>query len=234
MIVSKIWISAPLLAAAALLSACDKEKSETAEPHGEEMGTEVSGATFKEGRGLKFMPESAAAIGLKTASVEERPVSRTVTLMAQVLEAGPPAILSASVADSDTDWYRTTPFREVSVTRIDRSMSAATGMADLSLSWNHAGLPAGEWVRLTLIPKDAPAVVAVPKSAVLRSAGGVFVYAVSGEYWVRTPVKTGAESDGFVEITDGLYSGDTIVTSPVEQLWLIELRAVKGGAGCGS
>ena len=32
-----------------------------------------------------------------------------------------------------------------------------------------------------------------------------------------------------VEITDGLLAGDQVVTKPVETLWLIELRATKGG-----
>ena len=32
-----------------------------------------------------------------------------------------------------------------------------------------------------------------------------------------------------VEITDGLYAGDEVVASPVNQLWLAELRLTKGG-----
>jgi multidrug efflux pump subunit AcrA (membrane-fusion protein) len=39
----------------------------------------------------------------------------------------------------------------------------------------------------------------------------------------------GSEADGWVEITDGLLAGDQVVTKPVQTLWLIELRATKGG-----
>jgi hypothetical protein len=35
-----------------------------------------------------------------------------------------------------------------------------------------------------------------------------------------------------VEITDGLYSGDKVASRAVQNLWLTELRFVKGGAGC--
>jgi hypothetical protein len=42
-------------------------------------------------------------------------------------------------------------------------------------------------------------------------------------------VRTGAESSEYIEITDGLYAGDIVVSNPVEMLYLIELRATKGG-----
>jgi multidrug efflux pump subunit AcrA (membrane-fusion protein) len=69
----------------------------------------------------------------------------------------------------------------------------------------------------------------VPKSAVLASAEGNFVYVVNGEAYLRTAVKTGVEAEGLVEVTDGLLAGDVVVTRPVEKLWIIELRATKGG-----
>ena len=232
MIVSKTWMLVPAFAAAGLLTGCGG-KAAKPEAHEEAKEAEVSRATFKEGRGLKFLPETAAAIGLKTAPVEEHAVPRSLPVTAQVLDSGPPASLSASVAASDADWLEKTALLDAKLVRIDRATASTTGLADLTLSVNRSGLTAGEYVPLTLTAKEASPVVAVPKSAVLHSAGGTFVYAVSGDYLVRTPVKTGAESDAFVEITDGLYSGDIIVTTPVEQLWLIELRAVKGGAGCG-
>ena len=69
----------------------------------------------------------------------------------------------------------------------------------------------------------------VPRSALLDSAAGLFVYVVNGEFYLRTPVKVGARSADFIEITDGLYAGDSVVATPVEQLWLAELRLTKGG-----
>ena len=63
----------------------------------------------------------------------------------------------------------------------------------------------------------------------LDTATGAFVYVVNGEAYLRTPVKTGASDADHVEIADGLYAGDTVVASPVNQLWLSELRLTKGG-----
>jgi len=228
MTASKTWMLILAAAALGLLTGCG-DKASKPEAHEESKEAEVSGATFKEGRGLKFLSETAAAIGLKTAPVEERTVPRSLSMTAQVLDPGPPALLSASVSASDADWLEKTSIQDAKLVRIDRTTASTTGLADLTLSVNRPGLTSGEYVPLTLKAKETAPVVAVPRSAVLRSAGGVFVYTVSGDYLVRTPVKIGAENDAFVEITDGLYSGDIIVTTPVEQLWLIELRAVKGG-----
>ena len=69
----------------------------------------------------------------------------------------------------------------------------------------------------------------VPRAALLDTALGTFVYLINGEAFLRTPVTTGAMDDDIVEITDGVFEGDTVVTSPVSQLWLTELRLTKGG-----
>jgi hypothetical protein len=69
----------------------------------------------------------------------------------------------------------------------------------------------------------------IPRSALLRTSEGTFVYAVTGDAFIRTAVKIGAESDGLFEITDGLQAGDAVVIKPVETFYLIELRATKGG-----
>ena len=63
----------------------------------------------------------------------------------------------------------------------------------------------------------------------LRFATGTFVYVLNGEYYLRTAVKTGVRSGEFIEISDGLYPGDVVVATAVEQLWLTELRVTKGG-----
>lgn len=69
----------------------------------------------------------------------------------------------------------------------------------------------------------------IPKNALLDAAEGNFVYVEKGEYLARTPVIVGGTTSAGVEITSGLRSEDRIVVKPVETLWLIELRLVKGG-----
>ncbi len=88
--------------------------------------------------------------------------------------------------------------------------------------------PAEFLAAIIQLPRDE-LVVVVPKSALLRAADGTFVYTVNGNAYCRTAVKTGAEAEDVVEVTNGLFAGDSVVTKPVEKLWLIELRATKGG-----
>ena len=73
---------------------------------------------------------------------------------------------------------------------------------------------------------------AIPQAALLTTAEGTFVYAKNDEFFLRTSVKVGARSGDHVEITDGLYTGDEIVTTPVMALWLAELQVLRGGKAC--
>ena len=66
----------------------------------------------------------------------------------------------------------------------------------------------------------------------LVAADGTYVYAVNGTHLTRTRIKTGAASEGLVEIQDGLYAGDSVVVKGVQNIWLVELSALKGGTPC--
>jgi multidrug efflux pump subunit AcrA (membrane-fusion protein) len=66
----------------------------------------------------------------------------------------------------------------------------------------------------------------------LKTAEGHFVYVVNGERYVRTPVKVGMQGVENVEIADGLYTGDEVVTVGVTPLWLAELQVLRGGKAC--
>jgi hypothetical protein len=75
---------------------------------------------------------------------------------------------------------------------------------------------------------DAPA--AVPDSALLRTTEGTFVYVQKEGRFVRTEVKVGATGEGFSEITEGVAAGDIVVASPVQTLWLTELKLKSEGS----
>lgn len=76
------------------------------------------------------------------------------------------------------------------------------------------------------------AILVVPKSAILDTTAGTSVFVENGAHYKRTTVKAGRTFGDLVEITEGVYEGDKVVTSGAQVLWLIELRAVKGGKGC--
>ena len=66
----------------------------------------------------------------------------------------------------------------------------------------------------------------------LSAADGDYVYVVNGKHLTRTKVKTGGAFEGFVEIVDGLYAGDSVAAKAVNSLWFVELSALKGGKPC--
>lgn len=191
---------------------------------------------FKEGRGLTVPAEIRAILGLTLAPVEERNVPRTVRVTAQVFDAGPPALAGANVDAAAANWLVSAEISGARLVRVDRSTTAASGLADLVLALDIVSKDTpyctGDFVPLTLTEKTDTAVIAVPRSALLRSASGTFVYVVNGDAFFRTPVETGAESADYLEIVEGLYLGDEVVVQPVEQLWLTELRFTKGGGHC--
>ena len=213
--------------------------------HGHEAEAEApSGASYKKGKGVTFMDETKKLLGLETTEVTEKPIARRVEFTVQAVPTG----------DSFARWLATGTVPGAQLTGVPAGQEVAlrvddgatfTGRVkarDESLGSIHGEVevvveftgPAAAqtpvtFLRATLTLPTTKAVTVVPKSAVLQTAEGTFVYAVNGDAYQRTAVKTGAEADGLVEITDGLLEGDSVVVKPVEALYLVELRAVKGG-----
>jgi multidrug efflux pump subunit AcrA (membrane-fusion protein) len=79
---------------------------------------------------------------------------------------------------------------------------------------------------------DAGSVTAIPAAALLRTVKGDFVFVANGDWYLRTPVQIGAAHGNWLEVTGGLYEGDTVVTQGASALWLAELSATNGGVGC--
>lgn len=220
------WIGVTVACLGLLLTGCTKKNSGGAE---QEEGEGGGGVSFKEGRGLSLNPEVIAALGLRTAEAEERPLADNIRLIAQVFETSPRILASATVPAAEAEHFGQHPFQGAKLVRIDRSTVTATRLVDLIVALERPSPPAiGEFVEV-VFAAEPTTVLAVPSSALLDGATGTFVYVVNGEHYLRTPVKAGARTADFVEITDGLYAGDVVVTAPVEQLWLAELRLTKGG-----
>ncbi len=210
-----------------------------------------SGASFKEGKGVIVTEETKKLLEVAVVDVAERKLANQIPLTVQVFgerhhhllnpadHAGCDVHGSAFLPDHAATAVK--PGQAVEVLQ-DRSGSLggvvltvqkalALGESEIvvGLSNATAALKPGEFVPARINLPREEAVAAVPQSALLRTAEGTFVYVVNGDAYFRTAVKTGAEADGWVEITDGLLAGDQVVTKPVQTLWLIELRATKGG-----
>jgi hypothetical protein len=212
------------------------------------------GASFKEGDGIRLSEETRQSIGLEIAEVQEQALTSGVSFSAQVYRESDEATLShggerqgyayaSGYVDVAMDPLLQAGKRVVAsangktmtgtVLRLDRMLEAAAGKLEALIQ-----IPdeSGQWhvgdflIVQALATEDSASVVAVlPKSAILNTAYGDFAYVVNGENFFRTPVTVTEASGEFVEVVDGLYAGDVVAKRPVETLYLIELRATKGG-----
>jgi hypothetical protein len=216
--------------------------------HGEES---PSGASFKAGKGVIVTEETKKLLGIEVADVTERKLPNQVRFTVQVFgekhhhllnqedHSGCDVHGSGFVSTNTAAIVKTgqpvellkstnAPLGGV-VLAVQKALALGESEIVIGVSNATAALKAGEFVPARInLPRDE-AVPVIPQPALLRTSEGTFVYAVNGDAYFRTAVKVGSEADGWAEITDGLLAGDQVVTKPVQTLWLIELRATKGG-----
>lgn len=236
-----------LILTAAALAACQKPVAEhSAKPP-------ENGAQFKKDAGLSLTDAMKKSIGLKTAEVEEAKVAPSFTVALHVMAGtdGIQPVAFSPSANSASGWLTAEqaalvkPDMEVEfstdnpaeprergvVKRVEKAPYQTLGDYEVSVE-STAPLSVGTRLLATFHAPAGDAVTAIPRSALLKTAEGSFVYALNGEFYVRTPVKVGAQSEDHAEITEGLYTGDQIVVSPVMSLWLAELQILRGGKAC--
>ena len=143
---------------------------------------------------------------------------------AKELKPGQPVLLKA--ADSNDE----TPGK---LGRLDESTRVALGQVEglLQFADGQRRSPVGAFLTATFAAKTKNVLV-IPVTALLTAADGTFVYVSNGKHFTRTKIKTGTVSDGYVEVEEGVYPGDEVVARGVDNLWLIELSALKGGKPC--
>jgi len=231
---------------AALLAACSPPAAEHVHEHPPE-----SGASFKNGRGLALTDKMKKALGLRSAEVEETHIapSFSITLLAAPENDGIQPARHSPTTPFAGGWITSAqaslvrPGLEVTLTadgetatsgtirRIDRERFAIGGDFAVIVE-SQTPLPIGTRISARFQVEAGEATTSIPRSALLTTAEGTFVYALNDDFYVRTPVKIGAGNEDHVEILDGLYTGDEIVVTPVLPLWLAELQTLRGGHGC--
>ena len=226
----------------------DSNKNEGKEEAHEES---PSGASFKPGKGVILTDETRQILGLEIADVIDEKLPQMVRFNVQVfgethrfthLELDHtgcdihgsgflPPERAVLVEPKEPVKLLTDSNEAIDGFVVAVKKNIAHGETEIIVGVTGAGtkLKDGEFVQATItLPRDEPVTV-VPSSALLRTAEGTFVYVVNGNAYYRTVVKVGSQADNKIEITDGLFSGDQVVTKPVQTLWIIELRATKGG-----
>lgn len=210
-----------------------------------------SGASFKAGKGVMLTEETRQILGVEVVEVAEQKLPTQIRFNVQVFgEKHHHAIQADDHTGCDVHGSGFLPPDKAAVLRAGQSVQVQTGDSNVLSGAVLAIEPAlalgeteviigltnatdiikpGEFLSAVItLPRDN-VVTVIPRAALLRTAEGTFVFAVNGDAYLRTTVKVGSQADGQLEITDGLYAGDSVVTKPVETLYLIELRATKGG-----
>ncbi|NUN92903.1 MAG: efflux RND transporter periplasmic adaptor subunit [Verrucomicrobiae bacterium] len=219
----------------------------------DEKGEVSSGARFDPDKGVLLSEETRRSLGIETAEATKDRLPLEIRFTPQVFDETPrvadvgggriacAAKASGLIAREQAALLRDgMPVRLVTqagnalggvVLKVHPAVTLAFGDAEVVAGVTNAGarLAMGEFLAAVVtIPRDAPVLV-VPKAAVLRSVEGASVYAAHGGAFRRVEVKTGAETEEGIEITEGLNAGDAVAVRAVETLRLIELRATKGG-----
>jgi hypothetical protein len=197
------------------------------------------GIKYKSNLGLFVTDISAKIIGLKMADVEEKPVPKELRLVAQIYDTSPAGkalasawIPAAEAADIKAEAIVDGPESHGGIVKEVSTLTATINQkAEVLMELNDAGdtLKIGQFLNVTATLPAKGDVVVVPKSAVLQTSEGTFAYVDNSGWKARTAIKTGAEHEGLVEVTDGLLSGDAVVTNPVMTLWMTELQMTKSG-----
>ena len=225
---------------------------EAPEHEHEEGEEEASGAEFKEGAGIKLTQPAREAIGLETAEVAERPLSLEFPVTARVFHAAHQhgsdfsghkdghAYANAMISSATADLLKVGQPVELNhpggeklqgrLSSLDRGTTRAIGQVEavIEIPDPDQRLEFGAFLKARFGSAERTAMV-IPRSALVDAATGTFVYAQNGERWFRTPVTAGGATEEYVEILDGLFEGDVVVSNGAVDLWLIELRFTKGG-----
>ncbi len=213
-----------------------------------------SGASFKAGKGVTVTEESKKLLQVQVADVIEQKLPRSIQFSVHVFDEKHHHSLNqedhsgcdvhgSGFLSADTETFAM-PGQSVRVhdhtnsplggrvLKVQKALALGETEIVIGISNATGVLKPGQFLSARIDLPRNEAVTTVPQSALLRCSEGTFVYVVNGSAYLRTPVKVGTEDTEWVEITDGLLTGDSVVTQPVETLWLIELRAVKGGGHC--
>jgi hypothetical protein len=211
----------------------------------------ASGASFKAGTGVTLMDETRQILGVELADLVEIKLPHQIRFTVQVFgekhhhllnqedhsgcDVYGSGLLATNTAAAVKAGHPVQLLKSTNSTlsgivlAVQKALALGESEIVVGISNATAAVKAGEFVPARInLPRDEP-VLAIPQSAVLRTAEGIFVYVLNGNAYLRTPVRIGAESDGMVEVTDGMLPSDRVVTKPVQTLWLIELRITKGG-----
>jgi multidrug efflux pump subunit AcrA (membrane-fusion protein) len=206
------------------LAGCNRETAKREPPEGSSL------QLFEKGRGVRLPDDMQKQLGVETTEVTEKLVAAHCDKPAQVFRAAEGLNLGAAVAlvseaearelraghiislrlGSDCSDSQSATFAGT-LARLDTQAIALLGQVEVLIEFAdpERRFPAGSFFKASFIGSRSNLVSAIPSAAVVEGVEGPFVYTANGSHFTRTVVRLGAVSDGWVEVVDGLYAGDS-------------------------
>ncbi len=103
---------------------------------------------------------------------------------------------------------------EGEVLRIAPEVDQRTGTVKVTAQTRAGGVP-GSFVRVRILMDTHADVLAIPRRSILSDAGDRFVFIAAADTVRKVQVGIGYEDETHAEVTEGLASGDTVVTAGV-------------------
>jgi len=143
-----------------------------------------------------------------------QPISIVFTLpedellpVSQALAAGEVGVTALSRDDK-------TQLDNGTLSLIDNQIDPSTATMRLKATFPnlHNALWPGQFVNVRVLAQEQKDVLTVPSAAIQHGPDGLFTYVVKADSTVEVrPLKTGADSEGLVIVTDGLSAGERVV-----------------------
>ena len=145
-----------------------------------------------------------------------QPIAVVFTLPEDVLPQVNQALAAGSVAVAALSRDDRTALDSGTLTLVDNEIDPATGTVRLKATFPNArnSLWPGQFVNVRVLLQQRHDVVTLPTTAIEHGPDGLFAYVVRADSTVEArPIKTAEDSDGITVVTDGLQSGERVVTS---------------------
>ena len=188
------------------------------------------GTEYDKAKGLELPTKMSAELGVVLQSPQRRLLRQTRRLEAVIVSLSPKTA-SAKIRENEAANIEMFVPVKPKLLRKDCSLRGSAGFVELVFQLTDDTPPRaiGDFVSVA-VSADKTAEITLPKSAILDSAEGKFVYIFKDGFFKKTAVKTGIEDGNFCEITEGVSAPDKIVVAAANRLRLVELRLVNGGS----
>jgi membrane fusion protein (multidrug efflux system) len=150
------------------------------------------------------------------------------------IEFSVPERYAAQVQSGQTIFFKTEgseTLREAKIYAVEPRIDELTRNLQLrAVCANNGTLYPGAFVQVQVPLKEVSDAVMIPTEAVIPILKGQKVFLAKGDSVLEVKIKTGIRNDQFIQVTEGLKSGDTLITSALMQLKQgakITLRSLK-------